>query len=202
MLYCLKQQYVAKAKRQQYVELTDEEAKIKLYDLIEKKYENSAWDYLLNLLIVKQMTQFIGTGLFNTGAISNIFKPKTVDPNGPSGFTNFMTMIDQTATVYDICFYACESLNLIQDMQTSSAGANYNVTYRASLRNATHDILYTVANSSAMNGYGAGIKYGYDPAYWKIAVYSLNGVAFVALAIWGFFSIWNSIKRIKKEDIE
>lgn len=73
LLYCLKQQYVAKAKRQQYVDLTDEEAKIKLYDLIEKKYENSAWDYLLNLLIVKQMTQFIGTGLFNTGAISNIF---------------------------------------------------------------------------------------------------------------------------------
>lgn len=171
MLYCLKQQYVAKAKRQHYVELTDEEAKIKLYDLIEKKYENSAWDYLLNLLIVKQMTQFIGNGLFNTGAISNIFKPKTVDPNGPSGFTNFMTMIDQTATVYDICFYACESLNLIQDMQTSSAGANYNVTHRASLRNATHDILYAVANSCAMNGYGAGIKYGYDPAYWKIAVY-------------------------------
>lgn len=202
MLYCLKQQYVAKAKRQHYVELTDEEAKIKLYDLIEKKYENSAWDYLLNLLIVKQMTQFIGNGLFNTGAISNIFKPKTVDPNGPSGFTNFMTMIDQTATVYDICFYACESLNLIQDMQTSSAGANYNVTHRASLRNATHDILYAVANSCAMNGYGAGIKYGYDPVYWKIAVYFLNGVAFIALAIWGFFSIWNSIKRIKKEDVE
>lgn len=379
--------YVTKAKRQQYVELTDEEAKIKLYDLIGKKYEDSAWDDLLDQLTVKQMTQLIGTGNFNTGAISNISKPKTVDPDGPSGFTNFMTMIDQTATVYDTCFYACESLigatynkelageignaigneglignergdkrsysgwyapavnihrtpfsgrnweyysedgvlngimaaetvkaankkgvytyikhfalndqetnrdskglvtwsneqamreiyfvpfeytvkvggttammssfnrigsvwaggnynlltgvlrkewgfrgtvitdynthgdymdpdqmvraggslNLIQDMQPSSAGANYNVTHRASLRNATHDILYTVANSCAMNGYGAGIKYGYDPAYWKIAVYSLNGVAFVALAIWGFFSIWNSIKRIKKEDVE
>ena len=355
--------------------------------MIGKKYEDSAWDDLLDQLTVKQMTQLIGTGNFNTGAISNISKPKTVDPDGPSGFTNFMTMIDQTATVYDTCFYACESLigatynkelageignaigneglignergdkrsysgwyapavnihrtpfsgrnweyysedgvlngimaaetvkaankkgvytyikhfalndqetnrdskglvtwsneqamreiyfvpfeytvkvggttammssfnrigsvwaggnynlltgvlrkewgfrgtvitdynthgdymdpdqmvraggslNLIQDMQPSSAGANYNVTHRASLRNATHDILYTVANSCAMNGYGAGIKYGYDPAYWKIAVYSLNGVAFVALAIWGFFSVWNSIKRIKKEDVE
>lgn len=166
--------------------------------MIGKKYEDSAWDYLLNLLTVKQMTQFIGTGLFNTGAISNIFKPKTVDLNGSSGFTNFMAMIDQTATVYDTCFYACGSLNLIQDMQNSFAGANYNFTYRASLRNTTHDILYTVANFCTMNGYGAGIKYGYDPAYWKMVVYSFNTVAF---AVWGFFSIWNSIKRIKKEDV-
>lgn len=87
------------------------------------------------------------------------------------------------------------SLNLIQDMQTSSAGANYNVTHRASLRNTTHDILYIVANSCAMNGYGAGIKYGYYLVYSKIAVYSFNKVE---LAVRGFFSIWNSIKRIKK----
>ena len=91
------------------------------------------------------------------------------------------------------------SLNLIQDMQPSSAVANYNVIYRASLRNTTHDILYTVANSCTMNGYGASIKYGYYLVYSKIAVYSLNEVE---LAVWGFFPIWNSIKRVKKEDIE
>ena len=375
--------YVSKARRQQYVELTDEEAKIKLYDLIGKSYDDKKWDELLDQLTVKQMTQLIGTGNFNTGAISNISKPKTTDPDGPSGFTNFMTMIDQTATVYDTCFYACESLigatfnkelaykvgnaigneglignergdkrtysgwyapavnihrtpfsgrnweyysedgvfngimasetvkaaknkgiytyikhfalndqetnrdskglvtwcneqamreiyfvpfeytvkiggttaimssfnrigsvwaggnynlltgvlrkewgfrgmvitdynthpeymnpdqmvraggslNLIQDMQPASSGATYNVTHRSALRNATHDILYTVANSCAMNGYGEGIKYVYAPSYWKMAIYSLNAVALVSMIIWGFFSIKKSFNSDEK----
>lgn len=375
--------YVSKARRQQYVELTDEEAKIKLYDLIGKSYDDKKWDELLDQLTVKQMTQLIGTGNFNTGAISNISKPKTTDPDGPSGFTNFLTMIDQTATVYDTCFYACESLigatfnkelayavgnaigneglignergdkrtysgwyapavnihrtpfsgrnweyysedgvfngimasetvkaaknkgiytyikhfalndqetnrdskglvtwcneqamreiyfvpfeytvkigkttammssfnrigsvwaggnynlltgvlrkewgfrgmvitdynthpeymnpdqmvraggslNLIQDMQPASSGATYNVTHRSALRNATHDILYTVANSCAMNGYGDGIKYAYAPSYWKMAIYSLNAITLISMIIWGFFSIKKSLNFDEK----
>ena len=86
------------------------------------------------------------------------------------------------------------SLNLIQDMQPASSGATYNVTHRSALRNATHDILYTVANSCAMNGYGEGIKYVYAPSYWKMAIYSLNGIVLVSMIIWGIFSIKKSFK--------
>ena len=90
------------------------------------------------------------------------------------------------------------SLNLIQDMQPASSGATYNVTHRSALRNATHDILYTVANSCAMNGYGDGIKYAYAPSYWKMAIYSLNAITLISMIIWGFFSIKKSLNFDEK----
>lgn len=92
------------------------------------------------------------------------------------------------------------SLNLIQDMQPSSSGSRYNASHRVALRNAAHDILYTVANSCAMNGYDASIKYGYAPAYWKIVLYIVNGVALVGLGVFGFFSIRKSLKKYKEEN--
>ncbi len=95
--------------RQQRTELTYEETSLKLYDMIGVPYEEEeTWNRLLSQLTIKQMTNLIGTGNFNTAEISNIGKPKTTDPDGPAGFTNFMTMIDATAVVYDTCFYAGE----------------------------------------------------------------------------------------------
>ncbi len=379
--------YSNKAPRQQIVPLAEDKIKVKLYDLIGKSYDDTAWSSLLNQLTVKQLCYLIGTGNFNTAAIEAIDKPKTIDPDGPSGFTNFMSAIDSTAVVYDTAFYACESLigatynkalakdignaigneglignargdqrpysgwyapavnihrtpfsgrnweyysedgtfnglmaaetvkgarekgiytfvkhfalndqethrdsmglctwaneqsireiylkpfeytvkegkttammssfnrigsvwaggnynlltgilrnewgfrgtvitdynthpeymdpdqmiraggslNLIQDMQPSSSGARYNASHRLALRNAAHDILYTVANSCAMNGYDASVKHGYAPAYWKIVLYCLNGAAVIGLVLFGFFSIRSSLKKYKKETTE
>lgn len=378
--------YSSKAPRQQYVELKYEDCRVQLADLMGKDYEDPLWDTLLSQLTLKQMATLIGTGNFNTAEISNIEKPKTVDPDGPSGFTNFMSVLDSTAIVYDTCFYACESLigatynkdlakevgnaignealignergdgspysgwyapavnihrtpfsgrnweyysedglfngimasmtiqgakekgvytyvkhfalndsethrdsmglitwcneqamreiylrpfelavkkgkttammssfnrigsvwaggnyelltnvlrkewgfrgtvitdynthpeymdpdqmiraggslNLIQDMQPSTSGKRVNASHRIAMRNATHDILYTVANSCAMNGYGSGIRHGYAPAYWKIALYCVDGVLAAGLMVWGFFAIRRYLIAKKQDDV-
>lgn len=100
--------YSARKPRQKRKELTEAKAEYKLYQLIGKEYNDPLWDKLLNQLTYAQMRYLIGTGNFNTAAIDCIGKPKTTDPDGPAGFTNFLTVIDTTATVYDTCFYASE----------------------------------------------------------------------------------------------
>ena len=75
---------------------------IKMYELIGKDYDDPLWDDLLDQLTVEQMAEMIGTGNYNTMAIDNIGKPRTIDPDGPVGFTAFMG----DPSVYKTCFYA------------------------------------------------------------------------------------------------
>ena len=94
---------------QSKTELSYNDTKIKLYDLISYEngvmtvdYNDPRWEDLLDQLTVDQMINLIGTGNYNTGLINNIAKPKTTDPDGPVGFTAFMG----DPSVYDTCFYA------------------------------------------------------------------------------------------------
>ena len=85
---------------------------IQLYELINigedgsiyVDYNDPRWETVLNNISLSEMTYLIGTGNFNTSYITSIGKPKTIDPDGPAGFTNFMG----DPTVYDTCFYAGE----------------------------------------------------------------------------------------------
>lgn len=89
---------------QQQSPLTYEEAKIKLYDLIGRDYNDPLWDELLNQLTVEEMANLIQSGNYHTEAIESIDKPKTTDPDGPMGYALFMG----NPSVYDTCYYACE----------------------------------------------------------------------------------------------
>ena len=109
--------YSARSPRQKRKQQTYKTTEVKLYRLIGKDYNDPLWDKLLNQLTYSEMAYLIGTGNFNTAAMKNIDKPKTIDPDGPAGFTNFMTVIKSTAVVYDTCFYASECV----------IGATYNV---------------------------------------------------------------------------
>lgn len=100
--------YADRKPRQKRKQLGFDDTEYKLYQLIGKDYNDPLWDKLLNQLTYAEMRYLIGTGNFNTAAMENIDKPKTTDPDGPAGFTNFMTVIGGTATVYDTCFYASE----------------------------------------------------------------------------------------------
>lgn len=86
--------------------LTYEEAKIKLWNLIGKDYDDPMWDELLNQLTVEEMANLVAIGNYHTEAISSIDKPKTTDPDGPMGFSLFMG----DPSVYNTCYYASESL--------------------------------------------------------------------------------------------
>lgn len=377
--------YSQRKPRQKRNKQSEKQCETKLYQLIGKDYDDPLWDKLLNQLTYDEMRELIGTGNFNTKQLENIGKPKTTDPDGPAGFTNFMTMIDATATVYDTCFYASEcvigatwnkalvekmgnaigneslignergdqspysgwygpavnihrsqfggrnweyysedsylsgmmaasviqgakkkgvytyikhfavneqetnrdtnglitwvneqalreiylrpfeiavkvgkttammssfnrigtvwaggsyelltdvlrnewgfvgmvitdyntneymyadqmiraggDLNLIQDKKPSSKGDVVTASHQTAIRRATKNILYTVCNSNAMNGYGEGITYRYAMPYWKIFMICVDVALAVGFGLWGFFLIRSSLKKENSEKI-
>ena len=94
--------YTEEMPTQSGIELTYSQTKVKLYELMDKDYDDPLWDELLDQLTVAQMAKMIGTGNYNTMNIDGIDKPKTIDPDGPVGFTAFMG----DPSVYDTCYYA------------------------------------------------------------------------------------------------
>lgn len=93
-------------------QLSFKDTEVKLYMLRELEYDDGGegerlWNALLDQLSLSEMSQLIGTGNFNTMQIESIGKPKTIDPDGPAGFTIFQE-VSATKTVYGTCFYASE----------------------------------------------------------------------------------------------
>jgi beta-glucosidase len=82
--------------------LSAKEAKIKLYDLIGKDYDDPLWDQLMDQLTVDEMVDLISMGNFRTLNIDSIAKPLTIDADGPMGFAIFMG----DPSIYDTCYYA------------------------------------------------------------------------------------------------
>ena len=95
-----------------YVEKYDKElpiqgkdgAPIKLYEMIGLDIDDPLWDELLDYLTIQDMVTLIGQGNFHTESIDKIEKPRTIDPDGPAGFTNFMG----DPTVHETTFFASE----------------------------------------------------------------------------------------------
>lgn len=79
----------------------DESSKTMLGELSGKAYDDPLWDALMDRLTYKQMAMLIGIGAYGTGDIESIGKPKTIEPDGPGGFTAFMGGPE----VYDTCAY-------------------------------------------------------------------------------------------------
>ena len=69
-------------------------------------------------------------------------------------------------------------------------------TYARALRDATHDILYTVVNSSAMNGVDENVKVVKVTPQWKIWLYCLDG-AVALIVLGGAFLIWRRCRKNK-----
>lgn len=70
-----------------------------------KGYDDVRWEELLDSLTVAQMANLYNHGAFQTADIASIKKNKTIDADGPYGFTNF---IGDKGTIYDTCAYASE----------------------------------------------------------------------------------------------
>ena len=70
------------------------------------------------------------------------------------------------------------------------------------IRRAAKNILYTVANSCAMNGYGKGIVYAYTTPSWVIALLAVDAVIFAVTAALASYVIIYAIKSKKGEITE
>ncbi len=88
-------------------------------------------------------------------------------------------------------------LMLFQDLQPSSSGSVVTASHLTALRRAVKNILYTVANSNAMNGLGSGVEYGYALPYWQIALFAFDGLVALLLILWGTRSIRKAKRKIK-----
>ncbi len=86
---------------------------VKLCELIGLDYDDPLWDTLLSQLTVGELIGLVGVGNYHSEAIQSIAKPRTIDSDGPVGFTPFMG----DPSVYDTCFYVSGCV----------VGATYNV---------------------------------------------------------------------------
>lgn len=88
--------------------------------------------------------------------------------------------------------YAGGDLNLQSGLQAWSPRKS-NATDIAILRKCSKNILYTVANSNAMNDE----IIGYMPPIWVIILIVVDSVALVGFAVWGFFAVRGALKKKK-----
>ena len=75
-----------------------------LYEMVGVDYDDPKWDEMIDYLTVEEMVLLVGQANFHTNSLEKIGKPRTIDPDGPAGYTNFMG----DPTVHDTCFYASE----------------------------------------------------------------------------------------------
>ncbi|MCG2803391.1 MAG: glycoside hydrolase family 3 C-terminal domain-containing protein [Cellulomonas sp.] len=61
-----------------------------LADLRGLPKDDPQWDSLLDSLKVREMTDMLLNGAYQTPAIASIAKPATVEPDGPAGFSSFI----------------------------------------------------------------------------------------------------------------
>lgn len=110
------------------------------------------------------------------------------DYNTGAAYMNFRQMIyagGDLSLATDKSGYWNDALSTIQ-----KSAADVTV-----LRMATKNILYTVANSNAMNG----LNYVYKMAIWKIVLIVVMSVIAAGLVVWGFFAIKGAFKNKEKD---
>lgn len=81
-------------------------------------------------------------------------------------------------------------LNLFQSIPGGSFNIEMNATQVTALRNASHNILYTVVNSNAMNSIASARLL----PLWEVYMYVSFGVVTAGLAAWGYFAIKKALR--------
>ena len=113
-------------------------------------------------------------------------------------------MTDILRTEWGFKGFAITDFNLYDYMNKNQgvyAGTDHMLTYSAwsgdfpdsssaaavqGMRNAMHHILYTVANSNALNGVAPGSKFVYHPATWQYGLWGVSAVIVLLCAFLGF----------------
>lgn len=112
-------------------------------------YNDPRWEKLLDQISLDEMKGLVGFGAFRTNAVAGVDgvvdKPMTIDADGPSGFTSFIS----EAEVYGTCLYQAEAV----------MGATWNVELAEQMGE-------TVGDEGAVGNEKTGVPYSgwYAPA--------------------------------------
>ena len=87
-----------------YATKKDKEATVKVFEMEGEKYDSKKWDAFLSEITLNTMQDILKMAAFGTDAEDYIGKPKTIEPDGPVGFTQFMGGDE----VQETCAYASE----------------------------------------------------------------------------------------------
>lgn len=68
--------------------------------MIGKSYDDPDWDKLLDQVTFDEMATLIGQGYHSTAMVQSVSKPRTLDDNGPQGFTQSLTGISTNHCAY------------------------------------------------------------------------------------------------------
>ena len=68
--------------------------------MIGKSYDDPDWDKLLDQVTFDEMATLVGQGYHSTAMVQSVSKPRTLDDNGPQGFTQSLTGISTNHCAY------------------------------------------------------------------------------------------------------
>ncbi|MDR3318537.1 MAG: glycoside hydrolase family 3 C-terminal domain-containing protein [Clostridiales bacterium] len=90
-------------------------------------------------------------------------------------------------------------LNLSQ-AKLPTVSSSSSPTQVAAIRQAAKNILYTIANSNAMNGYGDGVRYRNTNPAWVNALIAGDIVIAAGLGVWGVFTVRKKMRILKNKE--
>mgnify|MGYP003302834039 CR=1 FL=1 len=114
---------------------------VTIAQLIGKEYDDPLWEDLLDQVTYEEMVNLIGVGYHGTYAVPSVAKPKTIDENGPQGFT--MKLTDVMGNADTMTAYSDENI----------MAATWNT-----------DFMYKVGQSLGEDGLALGMAGLYGPA--------------------------------------
>ena len=109
------------------------------------------------------------------------------------GFEGMVISDFNASTAYmdpDLMIRAGGDLNLCQDGKPSTSADKLTATQASLIRTAAKNILFVIANSSAMNN-----EFTYRLANWELVMFLVDAAAVAALALWGF----TTVRKIRKK---
>lgn len=102
-----------------------------------------------------------------------------------------------TYTPVDQMIRAGGDLHLTNSGPPTTAAAALTPTQATLIRQSAHRVLYVIANSNAMNGFGDSAVWGYRMSGWKVVMIWIDIAIVVALAGWGTVAIISVRKKNK-----
>ncbi|MFD0705445.1 glycoside hydrolase family 3 C-terminal domain-containing protein [Alloscardovia venturai] len=95
---------------------TNQQTKIQLSEMRGLAYNDPKWNKFLDQLTVKDMINMIDDGAYATDAVARVGKPRTVDFDGPAGFSSFINGIHGSAFPTETLIASTWNRDLAHDM--------------------------------------------------------------------------------------